>query len=180
MAIISCPYYLCSMSTANSFAQVLRDFRETILSATVRLRDMTPEQSRGRRSEDGWAPIEILGHLVDSAANNHQRFVRAQFTDDLVFPGYEQDQWVSGQKYRDASWPDLIQLWSSYNLHLVHVASVIPTDALTKPRAAHTLDEIAFNVVDKNEAATLEYLIRDYVDHLQHHLNQIFDKDTQH
>lgn len=180
MAIISCPYYLCSMSTANSFAQVLRDFRETILSATVRLRDMTPEQSRGGRAEDGWAPIEILGHLVDSAANNHQRFVRAQFTDDLVFPGYEQDQWVSGQKYRDASWPDLIQLWSSYNLHLVHVASVIPTDVLTKPRAAHTLDEIAFKEVDKNEAATLEYLIRDYVDHLQHHLNQIFDKDPQH
>ena len=168
------------MSTANSFAQVLRDFRETILSATARLRDITPEQSRNGSSEDGWAPIEILGHLVDSAANNHQRFVRAQFTDDLVFPGYEQDQWVSGQKYRDESWPDLVQLWSSYNLHLVHVASVIPTDALTKPRAAHTLDKIAFNLVDKNEPATLEYLIRDYVDHLQHHLNQIFDKDRQH
>jgi len=173
-------YHPRSMSTANSFAQVLRDFRETILNATVRLREMTPEQSRSGSSEDGWAPIEILGHLIDSAANNHQRFVRAQFTDDLVFPGYEQDQWVSGQKYREESWPDLIQLWSSYNLHLVHVASVIPTYALTKPRAAHTLDQIAFNWVDKNEAATLEYLIRDYVDHLQHHLNQIFDKDTQH
>ena len=168
------------MSTANSFAQVLRDFRETVLSATARLREITPEQSRNGSSEDGWAPIEILGHLVDSAANNHQRFVRAQFTDDLVFPGYEQDQWVSGQRYRDESWPDLIQLWSSYNLHLVHVASVIPMDTLTKPRATHTLDKIAFNVPDKNEAATLEYLIRDYVDHLQHHLNQIFNKDTQH
>src|SRR5688572_26946189 len=109
-------YYPHSMSTANSFAQVLRDFRETILNATVRLRDITPEQSRNGSSEDGWAPIEILGHLVDSAANNHQRFVRAQFTDDLIFPGYEQEQWVSGQKYRDASWPDLIQLWSLYNL----------------------------------------------------------------
>ena len=180
MAIISCPYYLYSMSTPKSFEQFLGDFRETILSATARLQDITPEQSRSGSSEDGWAPIEILGHLVDSAANNHQRFVRAQFTDDLVFPGYEQDQWVSGQKYRDASWPDLIQLWSSYNLHLVHVASVIPTDALTKPRPAHSLDQIAFNLVDKNDAATLEYLIRDYVDHLQHHLNQIFDEETQH
>ena len=176
MAIMSCPYYLCSMSSPNSFEQFLGDFRETILSATARLRDMTPEQSRRGRSEDGWAPIEILGHLVDSAANNHQRFVRAQFTDDLVFSGYQQEQWVSGQRYRDANWPDLIQLWSSYNLHLVHVASVIPTDTLTKPRTTHTLDQIAFNLVDKNEAATLEYLIRDYVDHLQHHLNQIFDK----
>jgi len=163
------------MSTANSFNQFLEDFRGTILSATARLRDMTAEQSRSGTSEDGWVPIETLGHLIDSAANNHQRFVRAQFTDDLVFPGYVQDQWVSGQKYRDASWPDLIQLWSSYNLHLVYVASVIPKDVLTKPRAAHTLDEIAFNLVDKNEPATLEYLIRDYVDHLQHHLDQIFE-----
>lgn len=173
-------YYPHSMSTANSFEQFLGDFRETILSATARLRDMTPEESCSGSSEDGWAPIEILGHLIDSAANNHQRFVRAQFTDDLVFPGYEQDQWVSGQKYRDASWTDVIQLWSSYNLHLVHVASVIPTDALTKPRATHSLDQIAFNLVDQNEAATLEYLIRDYVDHLRHHLDQIFDKETQH
>ena len=163
------------MSTANSFEQFLGDFRETILSATARLRDMTPEQSRRGSSEDNWAPIEILGHLIDSAANNHQRFVRAQFTDDLVFPGYVQDQWVNGQKYRDASWPDLIQLWSSYNLHLVHVASVIPTDALTKPRAAHSLDQIAFNPVERIQPATLEYLIRDYVDHLRHHLNQIFE-----
>ena len=180
MAIISCPYYLCSMSTTNSFEQFLGDFRQTILSATARLRDMTPEESRRGTAEDNWAPIEILGHLIDSAANNHQRFVRAQFTDDLVFPGYVQDQWVSGQKYHEASWPDLIQLWSSYNLHLAHVASVIPTDALTKPRAAHSLDQIAFNPVDKNEAATLEYLIRDYVAHLRHHLDQIFDNETPH
>ena len=168
------------MSTTNSYEQFLRDFRETILGATARLRDMTAEQSRRGSSEDNWSPIEILGHLIDSAANNHQRFVRAQFTDDLVFPGYEQDQWVSGQKYRDASWPDLIQLWSSYNLHLLHVASVIPTTVLTKPRARHTLDQIAFNPVDKNQATTLEYLIRDYLDHLRHHLNQIFDEETQH
>ena len=161
------------MSTSN-FDQFLTEFRETVVSATRRLRGMTPEQSRSGASEDNWAPIQILGHLIDSAANNHQRFVRAQFTDDLVFSGYEQDQWVSGQKYRDASWPELLQLWSSYNLHLVHVASVIPKDVLTRPRTAHSLDHIAFKPVDKNEPATLEYLIRDYVDHLRHHLDQIF------
>ena len=168
------------MSTQISYEQFLDGFRNTILTAKARLQDIAEEQSRRKISNDDWAPIEIVGHLIDSATNNHQRFVRAQFTDDLVFPGYEQDRWVSSQKYRDESWADVIQLWSAYNLHLLHVASVIPTDALTKPRAAHTLDEIAFNVPDKNEAATLEYLIRDYVDHLQHHLNQIFDKDKQH
>jgi len=94
-------YYSPSMSTQNSYDEFLTDFRETVLSATARLKDITEEQSRSGTSEDNWKPIEILGHLVDSAANNHQRFVRGQFTDDLVFPGYEQERWVSSQKYRD-------------------------------------------------------------------------------
>ncbi len=163
------------MSTTNSYAQFLGDFRETIAGASLRLREISDEQSRRRSSPENWAPIEILGHLIDSAANNHQRFVRAQFSDDLVFPGYEQEQWVSSQKYREESWSEVIQLWSAYNLHLAHAASVIPEDVLTKARAQHSLDQIAFKLVDKNEPATLEYLIRDYVDHLKHHLEQIFN-----
>lgn len=165
------------MSTPNGYDQFLADFRETIVGATARLRNMTPEESR-RKSADDWAPIQILGHLVDSATNNHQRFVRAQFTDDLVFPGYDQDNWVNAQKYSDESWPDLIQLWSSYNLHLLHLFSVIPPDILTKLRAKHTLDQIALEPVPPDEPATLEYLIRDYVDHLRHHLDQIFGKTS--
>ena len=168
------------MSIPNSYEQFLREFREIIVSATARLTDIPEEQSRRSVSADDWAPIEILGHLIDSAANNHQRFVRAQFTDDLVFPGYEQNQWISAQKYREQSWSDVIQFWNAYNLHLVHVVSVIPEDALTRSRSPHTLDQIAFVLVDKNEPATLEYLIRDYVVHLKHHLNQIFDEVKQH
>src|SRR5215208_3106006 len=164
------------MPAQMSYEQFLDDFRNTIVSAKTRLSDIPEAQSRQKASADDWSPIEVLGHLIDSAANNHQRFVRAQLTDDLVFTGYEQDHWVSSQKYRDESWSDVIQLWSSYNLHLVHVASVIPKDVLTKLRVPHTLDQIAFNLVDKNEPATLEYLIRDYLDHLRHHLDQIFQE----
>jgi len=162
------------MSAQVSYGQFLDDFRNTIVSAKARLRDVPEDQSRRKGSADEWSPIEVMGHLIDSAANNHRRFVHAQFTDDLVFAGYEQDQWVSTQKYRDESWPEVIDLWSSYNLHLLHVVSVIPEDVLTKTRAQHTLHEIAFKEMDKNELATLEFLIRDYVDHLHHHLNQIF------
>ena len=168
------------MSAQISYGQFLDDFRNTIVSAKARLKDVPEEQSRHKGSADGWSPIEVMGHLIDSAANNHQRFVHAQFTDDLMFADYEQDQWVSTQKYRDESWPDVIDLWSSYNLHLLHVVSVIPEDVLTKMRAQHTLDEIAFKDVDKNEPATLEFLIRDYVDHLHHHLNQIFAEVEKH
>jgi DinB superfamily len=164
------------MSTPNSYEQFLRDFRDTVVGATARLKDIPEEQSRRKNSPDSWAPIDILGHLVDSAANNHQRFVRAQFTDDLVFSGYEQDQWISSQKYHQEPWLEVIRLWNAYNLHLVHVVSVIPEEVLTKSRSPHTLDKIAFVLVDKNEPATLEYLIRDYLVHLKHHLNQIFEK----
>ena len=168
------------MSAQMSYGQFLDAFRNTIVSAKARLRDVPEEHSRHKDSANGWSPIEVMGHLIDSAANNHQRFVHAQFTDDLVFADYEQDQWVSTQKYRDESWPDVIDLWSSYNLHLLHVVSVIPEDVLTKMRAQHTLDEIAFKDLDKNEPATLEFLIRDYVDHLHHHLNQIFTEVEKH
>ena len=166
-------------SSQISYKEFLEDFRNTIVSATARLRNIPEAQSGQKKSPDDWSAKETIGHLVDSAANNHQRFVRAQFTDDLVFPGYEQDQWVSSQKYRDESWSELIQFWSSYNLHLIHVASAIPEDVLTKPRSHHTLDQIAFNLVDKNDPATLEYLIRDYLDHLRHHLDQIFAEVTE-
>src|ERR1051326_107422 len=131
------------MPPENDFAQFLTDFRATVVDATARLRELPAAvslrksqparwreipaaESRQKSGPDVWAQIEILGHLVDSAANNHQRFVRSQFSDDLVYQGYEQNQWVSSQKYADESWPELIQLWSSYNLHLHHVVSVIP------------------------------------------------------
>ena len=168
------------MPGSNSLEQFLNDFRETIVQATGQLKALPEDRVYHRSSPGEWAPIEILGHLIDSAANNHQRFVRAQFTDDLVFPGYEQEQWVNSQKYREASWSDVVQLWSAYNLHLVHVASMIPEEVLTKPRSPHTLDVIAFKLVDKNQPATLEYLIRDYLVHLRHHLDQIFDEVKQH
>src|SRR5215510_2031876 len=168
------------MHPENSFAFFLKDFRATVMDATARLREIPEYASRQKSAPDDWSPIEILGHLIDSATNNHQRFVRAQLTDDLVFPGYEQNEWVSSQKYADESWPELIQLWSSYNLHLHHVASVITAPILTKPRVTHNLDQIAFKMVDKSEATTLEYFIRDYVDHLRHHLDQIFAEQKQH
>jgi len=166
------------MSTQNSYAQFLDDFRETIVSATAQLRGIPADESSIKPDAESWSRKEILGHLVDSAANNHQRFVLAQFKDDLVFPGYDGDRWVSVQRYRDESWPDLIQLWSSYNVHLLHVFFVIQQDTLTKSRTEHTLDKIASHLVPGTEPTTLEYLIRDYVDHLRHHLRQILGETS--
>jgi hypothetical protein len=156
-----------------TYQEFLRDFEETIRIASARLGEISAAEST-KSSNGEWSRREILGHLIDSAANNHQRFVRAQFKDDLVFPGYEQEQWVSSQRYNDEPWQDLIELWRAYNLHLVHVVAHIPEDILTRQRDKHSLDQIAFNSVAQNAPATLEYLIRDYLDHLKHHLDQIW------
>jgi hypothetical protein len=156
-----------------TYQEFLRDFEETIRNAAVRMQEISAEES-AKSTNGEWSRREILGHLVDSATNNHQRFVRAQFKDDLVFPGYEQEQWVNSQKYNDEPWPDLIALWRAYNLHLLHVVSVIPENVLTQDRDKHSLDQIAFKAVDQSTPATLEYLIRDYLDHLKHHLDQIW------
>ncbi len=153
----------------------LDDFRETIETAETRLLAISEQQSRTSRSEGKWSPKEIIGHLIDSAANNHSRFVRAQFNDELAFSGYEQEDWVKVQSYNEEPWQQLVQLWKNYNLHLLHVMSVIPEPTRTKPRSTHNLDQIPWKTVAKNETVTLDYFMRDYVAHLKNHLTQITD-----
>ena len=58
-----------------------------------------------------WSPKEVIGHLIDSAANNHGRFILAQQTDDMVFPTYDQEFWVAAQHYNERAWPELVSLW---------------------------------------------------------------------
>src|SRR5467141_156237 len=93
----------------NDMDEFLNAFRQTIELGTARLLEIPEQQSAIPRSEDKWSPKEIIGHLIDSAANNHQRFVRAQFSDELVFQGYEQADWVRVQRYIDEPWHQLIQ-----------------------------------------------------------------------
>ena len=154
--------------------QWLVDFKETIESASQRLRQISEAQSEQPRAEDHWSSKQIIGHLIDSAANNHARFVLGQLKDDLVFPGYDQNGWVKTNHYQDAPWPQLVELWRAYNLHLHHVMAHADKSKLSTPCTLHTLQEIAFKTVPQSEPVTLEYLMKDYVDHLKHHLAQIF------
>ena len=162
------------ISERGSYQQFLNDFEKTVRDATDRLRAISAADSN-QIGTGAWSRKQILGHLIDSAANNHQRFVRGQATGDLVFSGYDADEWVDAQKYTDRSWPDLIELWRAYNLHLVHVVASIPEPVRQHTRNKHSLDKIAFHTVDPGTPATLEYLIRDYLDHLKHHLGQILE-----
>jgi len=110
----------------------------------------------------GWSKKEILGHLIDSASNNHQRFVRAAIDPHIDFPRYQQDTWVSAQRYNHEPWSELAALWLALNRHLVHVMHSIPFEARD-----HTVS------IGGNKPVTLGFLIDDYVDHLEHHLDQI-------
>lgn len=151
----------------------LSDFRNTIEDAAARLLSLSEKDSETPREAGKWSPKEILGHLIDSATNNHVRFVKAQLTEDLLFPGYEQEEWVRLQRYNEEPWTLLVQLWRHYNLHLAHVMAAIPETSLKTARKEHHLDQIAWRTVPKDQPVTLEYLIRDYADHLKHHLRQI-------
>ena len=112
---------------------------------------------------DKWSLKEILGHLIDSAANNHQRIVRMQEIADLGTFGYSQQHWVNSQGYLEERWEDLVQFWCSYNAHLAHVISRVDEACLD-------------NVCDMgySQEATLSFVIQDYVRHVHHHLDQIF------
>ncbi len=112
--------------------------------ALLRIDDVA---SSSRPAPGKWSPREIIGHLIDSASNNHQRFVRMGGRDDLVIDGYEQDRWVASQRYQEAPWAELVVLWLTYNRHLARVISATP--------------------------AALDYFMSDYVDHLEHHLAQV-------
>jgi len=155
---------------APTCARRLVDALERAAPALLALDDATT----ARRPAPGkWSPREIIGHLIDSASNNHQRFVRMRGRDDLVVEGYEQDTWVADQCYQDAPWAELVVLWFAYNRHLARVMAVTPAADRDRQRRSHNLHLSAFRPVPADRAVTLEYFMSDYVDHLEHHLAQV-------
>ena len=147
--------------------------RTVVEEAAPRLRALG-DDSAAKPASGGWSAREIIGHLVDSASNNHQRFVRARVQDNLVFPGYEQDLWVQAGAYQDAPWNDLVELWRTFNLQIARVMAATPDELRLRERLEHNVDRIGFELVPQGQPATLDHLMRDYVAHLQHHLRQIF------
>ncbi|MDR6805684.1 putative FMN-binding regulatory protein PaiB [Dyadobacter sp. BE34] len=108
-----------------------------------------------------WSKKEILGHLIDSAANNHQRFIRIQSEDEPVI-FYNQNDWVGLSRYNLMETEQVIATWKYYNLHLAAIAKVIPTQNLSR------------NGVGRDgQKHTLKWYFDDYVDHMEHHLRQI-------
>jgi hypothetical protein len=107
---------------------------------------------------------QLLGHLVDSASNNHQRMVRLQYADHLDFPDYTQDndRWIGIQDYQHADWKNLVLLWKSFNLHLIHLILSIDPSKLENKWTDF-----------EGSKVTLKEMIKGYPEHLKLHMNDI-------
>ncbi len=141
------------------------DLARVVDAAALEFRAIDDGVASKKLKPDVWSVKEILGHLIDSASNNHQRFVRALLGGELTFPGYEQNSWVVSQDYQTRPWRDLVELWVAYNLHLAHVIRRIPDASATVTCR-----------IGANEAITLGSLAQDYLGHLRHHLDQIRER----
>lgn len=151
----------------------IQELKEAVLDAFQNLTMIPEEAVEVKPAPDQWSVKEIIGHLIDSAVNNQQRFVRAQQSRELVFEGYDQDAWVSSQNYQAANWHELLILWRTLNLHIVHIMENTPDDIRTQSRSVHNLHEIAFHTVPEDLPTSLDYFMGDYVLHLQHHLTAV-------
>lgn len=143
----------------------LREFEAVVTQATTQLSSLSEEEAQQKPAsgEGEWSRKQILGHLLDSAFNNHQRFVRVQLQTKLVaLPGYDQPGWVEASHYQELEWERLVELWHSLNTHLAHLVKFIPADKLQN-----------LCTIDGSEPLTLQFVIEDYLVHLKGHLAEL-------
>jgi hypothetical protein len=142
--------------------ELSESLRRLVDAAEPKLRSISELESTKPILPGGWSRKQVIGHLIDSASNNHQRFVRAALQPSLEFPGYDQSGSVRVQAIQDAEWPLLITLWTAFNRYLAHVLTHLPASKL------ETVCRIG-----SGENVSLRFLATDYVTHQVHHLSQI-------
>jgi hypothetical protein len=145
--------------------EIAQQIRTAVKDAKIQFLVIDQEIANIKPAPDKWSKKEILGHLIDSAANNHQRFVRAVYNEADNFPSYKQNEWVRIQKYNESSWKSLIELWAAYNNHLSDLLERIPVSSKSAPCN-----------LGKSEPASLEWIVKDYLRHMNHHINKIIEK----
>jgi hypothetical protein len=142
--------------------ETIARFEDILDKLPQRLIEIPEAAAAYKPDPDRWSKKEILGHLIDSASNNHQRFVRTQFAATLEFPEYEQESWVKSQAYATEAWSDLVTLWHLLNRHLLHVVKAMPDAVLS-----HEC------IIGGQPGVPLSLLVAGYLGHLDHHLQQI-------
>jgi DinB family protein len=142
-------------SLAQRFRQELEEIGRALVSLPEDLADVPWRPG-------GWTRKQILGHLLDSAANNRQRFVRAAIDGQYAGPTYAQDAWVAAHGYKDRPWATLLDWWQSEHQILIAVVENIPAARLE-----------ALCRVGDSPPVSLRFLIEDYLTHQRWHLRQL-------
>jgi hypothetical protein len=145
-----------------TYLDAARDLRAVVAECEAKFLAIAEEDTGRSPGPEKWSRKQILGHLIDSATNNHQRFIRMQLTSELQFPGYEQNAWVKLNHYDARPWRELVILWAAYNRHLADVMEHIAPETL-----GHIWD------YKEETRYDLEFVATDYVVHLRHHVEQI-------
>jgi hypothetical protein len=142
--------------------QISQDLEKLVAKTKHDFETVSDEAASKPAIAGGWSRMQILGHLIDSASNNHQRFVRALLQDELRFPPYDQEGSVRVERYQELKWAELVNLWVSYNRFLAQILAGVPESKLSTPC-----------FIGENPVMTLQELAADYVRHMKHHLDQI-------
>jgi hypothetical protein len=129
-----------------------------------KLIDLTEDVISNKRNTQNRTIKQILGHLIDSASNNHQRMIRLQYNENLDFPDYQQDNdlWIALQDYQNANWNTIVQLWKYYNLHMVQVIKSVDQEKLNNSWQSF-----------KANTVTLRQMIEGYLVHIELHFKEI-------
>jgi DinB superfamily len=142
--------------------KAISSLRKLIDHVPARLVRLPADRVAAKSSPSKWSAKEELGHLLDSAANNHQRIVRAQFENNLAMPGYAQNEWVAVNRYQQRDWNELIDVWEALNRQLLAAAESVPDAAWS-----HTL------TIAASAPVSLQFVFEDYLAHMAHHLEHI-------
>ncbi len=149
-----------ALEIAEQFRGEMNAIHATLLAVPVALADVPWRQG-------GWTRKEIVGHLLDSAANNRQRFVRGAIDGEYAGPKYAQEAWVAAHRYADQPWESLLRWWKTEHEILAAVVDCVPEERLG-----------ARCVVGDDTPVTLRFLIEDYISHQRWHVSQIVDGIT--
>ncbi|AZJ35676.1 DinB family protein [Tenacibaculum singaporense] len=121
-----------------------------------------------KASPEKWSKKEILGHLIDSGINNLQRFTEIQFENKpYKIRKYNQNELVKVNDYQNSDIKEILEFWCSINSRIKKVMELQTNDSLN-----YKIE------LEKNNISDLRFLMTDYVNHLEHHLNQIMDKNS--